>query len=81
MLVQSVIVTEDRAGAAAGLSRQVAELSEADAGDSPFLLLGTHEEIADALLERRERFGISYIVVFGAAMEALAPVVDRLRGR
>ena len=26
-------------------------------------------------------FGISYVVVFGAAMDALAPVVDRLRGR
>jgi probable F420-dependent oxidoreductase len=81
VLVQSVVVTEDRAGAAAELSRQVAELSEDDATESPFLLLGTHDEIAETLLERRERFGISYVVVFGAAMDALAPVVDRLRGR
>ncbi len=81
VLVQSVTVTEDRAGAADELSRRVAELSPEDAAESPFLLLGTHDEIEQDLLDRRDRFGISYVVVFGPAMEALAPVVDRLRGR
>jgi probable F420-dependent oxidoreductase len=81
VLVQSVLVTGDRAGAAEELSRRVADLSPEDALDSPFLLLGTNDEIARDLLDRRDRFGISYVVVFGAAMEALAPVVERLRGR
>lgn len=81
VLMQSVLVTEDRSGAAEELSRQVSELSPEDALGSPFLLLGTHDEIAADLLERRERFGISYVVVFGPAMEALAPVVELLRGR
>ena len=48
--------------------------------DSPFLLIGTHDEMADTLVSRRERYGISYWVVFEPAMEALAPVVQRLRG-
>lgn len=81
VLVQAVIVTEDRAGAAEELSRRVAGLMPEAALESPFLLLGTHDEIVEALLERRDRFGISYVVVFGAAMEPLAPVVERLRGR
>ncbi len=31
---------------------------------SPFLLFGTEEEIAQDLVDRRERFGISYFTVF-----------------
>lgn len=80
VLVQAVLVTDDRGGAADELSRQVAGLSPEAALASPFLLLGSPEEIAEDLLARRERFGISYVVVFGAAMETFAPVVDRLRG-
>ncbi len=81
VLVQAVIVTDDRAAAADELSRQVAGLSPAAALESPFLLLGTPDEITADLVARRERFGVSYVVVFGAAMEPLAPVVDKLGGR
>jgi probable F420-dependent oxidoreductase len=81
VLVQSVVVTEDRVGAAEELSRRVAGLTPEGALESPFLLLGTPAEIAADLVARRERFGISYVVVFVAAMEALAPVVEQLRGR
>jgi probable F420-dependent oxidoreductase len=81
VLVQSVIVTDDRVGAADELSRRAAQLMPEAALVSPFLLLGTVDEIAEDLLERRARFGISYVVVFGTAMEALSPVVARLRGR
>jgi probable F420-dependent oxidoreductase len=81
VLVQSVIVTNDRRGVADDLSRRIAELSPESALESPFLLIGTTDEIAEDLVARRDRFGISYVVVFGAAMEALAPVVERLQGR
>jgi probable F420-dependent oxidoreductase len=81
VLVQSVVVTEDRIGAAEELSRRVAGLSPEAALESPFLLLGTPDQLVEDLVERRRRFGISYVVVFGPAMAALAPVVDRLRGR
>jgi hypothetical protein len=80
VLVQSVVVTDDRAGAAEEVSRRVAGLSPEAALESPFLLLGTPDQIAEDLVSRRDRFGISYVVVFGAAMEALAPVVTRLAG-
>lgn len=52
------------------------------AGRMPMVLVGTVEEIADTLEERRAEYGFSYWVVRGAAeMEAFAPVVARLAGR
>jgi probable F420-dependent oxidoreductase len=47
--------------------------------DSPYLLAGSHEGMAEALRERRERFGLSYFVVFEKAMTDFAPVIDRLK--
>ena len=47
---------------------------------SPVALVGTIEQIAERLVERRERFGFSYIVVHEAEMEAFAPVVAALAG-
>ena len=47
---------------------------------SPIALVGTIEQIVERLVERRERFGFSYIVVHEAEMEAFAPVVAALAG-
>ena len=44
-------------------------------------LVGTPDEMCATLLRRRERLGISYVVVSDELMEALAPVVERLAGR
>ncbi|MGE3076984.1 MAG: TIGR03621 family F420-dependent LLM class oxidoreductase [Dehalococcoidia bacterium] len=49
--------------------------------ESPFVLFGSEAEIIDKLLRQRDEFGVSYITVFGPAMETIAPVVARLRGR
>jgi probable F420-dependent oxidoreductase len=51
-----------------------------EALDLPIVLLGTEDEICERLLERRERWGFSNIVVPGEAMEVFAPVVSRLAG-
>jgi hypothetical protein len=51
-----------------------------DALDLPIALLGTPDELCERLLERRERWGFTNIVVPGEAMEAFAPVVARLAG-
>jgi probable F420-dependent oxidoreductase len=48
---------------------------------SPHVLVGTVDSAVDLLLERRERWGISYVVVPIPAMAAFAPVVERLTGR
>ena len=47
---------------------------------SPHLLVGSVSEICDALLARRERWGLSNIVVPVGALARFAPVVARLAG-
>jgi probable F420-dependent oxidoreductase len=76
-LVQAVVITEDRHGAAGAIAERVA-IDAADALSTPFLCLGTHAEIADHLLDCRERWGFSYFSV--RDVEAFAPVIARLHG-
>ena len=52
-----------------------------EALDLPVLLIGTEEEICERLLERRERWGFSNVVVPGESMAVFAPIVARLAGR
>ena len=46
----------------------------------PIVLIGTSDELCERLLERRERWGFTNIVVPGDAMESFAPVVAQLAG-
>ena len=47
----------------------------------PHFLIGTVDELVEDLQRRRERYGISYVIVPGEADEAFAPVVARLAGQ
>jgi probable F420-dependent oxidoreductase len=76
-LVQAVVVTDDRLGAAQELTQQVVGLTVEDALATPFLALGTHDEIAEHLLACRRRWGISYVTV--RELGAFAPVIERLK--
>jgi probable F420-dependent oxidoreductase len=78
VLVQAVVVTNDRRTAADELARRSGgSLSVDDALTTPFLALGTHDQIAEHLLTCRDRWGISYFSVRDAP--AFAPVIQRLR--
>jgi hypothetical protein len=44
------------------------------------VLIGTSDELCERLLERREKWGFTNIVVPGEAMETFALVVARLAG-
>jgi probable F420-dependent oxidoreductase len=79
-LVQQVIVTENHRSAAEELAQRWKMLSVADILESPFVLLGTVDEIVTQLVARRARWGISYYVVFEPVIDAFAPVVARLTG-
>ncbi|MDH6131458.1 putative F420-dependent oxidoreductase [Kitasatospora sp. MAA4] len=81
VLVQTVLVTPDRSDAAQSARRRLPYLSAAQILDVPTLLLGTPEQIAATLLERRERYGFSYVCVQERDMAAFAPVVELLSGR
>jgi probable F420-dependent oxidoreductase len=78
-LVQWVVVTDDREAAAARITADGWTASVADALTTPFLALGTHDEIADHLRACRERWSISYFTV--RDIDAFAPVIERLRNR
>jgi len=79
VLVQAVVVTGDRRAAAeAQAERARGGLSVEDALATPFLALGTHDEITEHLVACRERWGISYFSVRDVA--SFAPVIERLRG-
>ncbi len=80
-LVQRVIVTDDRRQAAEELAGRWTQLSPEEILESPFVLIGTVRELVENLRARRERWGISYYVIFEPYMEAFAPVVADLAGR
>jgi probable F420-dependent oxidoreductase len=80
VLVQSVVITDDRRAAAQESARRSHDsLSIEDALATPFLALGTHDEIAEHLLACRNRWGISYFSV--RDISNFAPVIQRIRDR
>jgi probable F420-dependent oxidoreductase len=76
-LVQVVEVTDDRRAAAERLAVAIDGLTVEDALVTPFLALGTHDEIAEHLLACRQRWGITNDTV--RSIEDRAPVIARLR--
>jgi hypothetical protein len=78
--VQQVVVTDDRHRVAEELATRWPSLSAADLLESPYLLIGTVDQMVEDLRARRERWGISYYTTFEPYLDALAPVVNRLAG-
>ena len=74
-----VQIVPDREEAIGRLS-SVLDVTAEQIDGSPIALIGTIEQIIERLVERRARFGFSYIVVHEAEMEAFAPVVAALAG-
>jgi len=79
--IQRVIVTEHRREAAAELHKNWQQLSVEEILEAPYVLIGTVDEMVEALHARRERWGLSYFVTFEPYLEILAPVVARLTGK
>lgn len=55
-------------------------MSPEDFAEHPNVLIGSVDEICDRIVERRQKFGISYVSFGTSVMEAVAPVVSRLAG-
>jgi probable F420-dependent oxidoreductase len=75
-VVQRVIVTDNPKSAAAEFAKD-AELSVDEVLDSPYLLFGSVDSIADGLRARHERHGFTYWVVPESVMDVFAPVIAR----
>jgi probable F420-dependent oxidoreductase len=72
-------ITDDRQSVATVMAAGVGAEAK-DILAMPHFLIGTVDEVVDDLKDRRERYGISYVIVPGEAAEAFAPVVERLAG-
>jgi probable F420-dependent oxidoreductase len=78
-LVQTVVITDHPGAAAAPLAKEY-EMDTAQVFETPLVLIGSVDQIAETLEQRRERFGISYITVFEKDLENLGKVINRLVG-
>jgi len=77
-LVQTVVITDHPRDAAAPLAKEyVMEVDQVF--ETPLVLIGSVDQMADALEQRRERFGLSYVTVFEKDLENLGKVINRLR--
>lgn len=79
VLLQYFEVTKNRSAVAGEHAAQLGTERD-DLLALPFELIGTVDQIVEDLIVRRERFGISYITVFGKYMQDFAPIVERLSG-
>jgi probable F420-dependent oxidoreductase len=81
VLVQRVVVTNDRREAAEELASHWTQLTPDEILQSPYVLIGSVNQIIEDLQSRRERWDISYFTVFETYADAFAPVVAQLGGR
>ena len=72
-------ITDDRESVAAMMAGGIGAEST-DILAMPHFLIGTVDEVVEDLVARRERYGISYVIVPGEADESFAPVVAKLAG-
>ncbi|MFE0856196.1 LLM class F420-dependent oxidoreductase [Streptomyces mutabilis] len=80
LLIQMVVVTEDRAAAVRPLLKHVPHLTADRLLELPIFLAGTLEQITAQVRAQRERYGFTYLTVLEPYMEAFAPVMRALRG-
>jgi len=86
-LVQVVEVTGDRTAAIEDLSGKISGATARDLARTPFLLIGSHEEMAAQMLAQAGELGITRYVIREAAVPVLERVLDlignagRLPGR
>lgn len=73
-LVQSVTVTKDRASSIEEITATIRGASAEDVTRTPFLLVGTYEQMAAQLLAQAEEFGITSYVV----REPAVPHMERV---
>jgi probable F420-dependent oxidoreductase len=76
-LVQTVVITDHPRAAAAPLAKEY-EMDIDQVFETPLVLIGSVDQIAQTLRQRRERYGISYITVFEKDLENLGKVINRL---
>ncbi|MGZ4675101.1 MAG: TIGR03621 family F420-dependent LLM class oxidoreductase [Acidimicrobiia bacterium] len=85
IVVPFVLVTDDREATAAAIAAGLppdpeAELTAEGVLASPHVLIGSVDQICATLVERRDRWDLSYYVFNDDSLDAVAPVVAQLAG-
>jgi probable F420-dependent oxidoreductase len=80
-----VVVTDDRKGLAESIAGGLPATNDAEPDadavlSSPYVLLGTVDEIVETLEARRDRWQLSYYVCNDDTVETMAPIVAKLNG-
>ncbi|MGB7051182.1 MAG: TIGR03621 family F420-dependent LLM class oxidoreductase [Acidimicrobiales bacterium] len=81
VLVQSVVITDRSRQSAEALSDRLPGVNVDDVLATPYLLIGSVDEVIERLIERRERWGFSHYTVRGEALPDVEPVVAALSGQ
>jgi probable F420-dependent oxidoreductase len=84
-----VMITDDRVGLAESIAGGLPPESDDDAPEpgpdavlnSPYVLLGTVDEIVETIEARRDRWQFSYYVCNDDTVDTMAPIVAKLNGR
>jgi probable F420-dependent oxidoreductase len=86
IVVPFVVITDDRDATAQAIVGSLPsddpslDLSATTVLESPYVLIGTEDQICDLLVERRARWDLSYVVFNDDSIDTVAPIVARLRG-
>jgi len=78
-LVQVVAITDDRPRAARRVAARVPGLTEADALETPFLLLGSVAEMVAQIESAHQRWGFGYFVTRADSVEVMGDVIAGVR--
>jgi len=80
VLVQHVIRTDDRVAALADLRSRVPSTPVADLSTTPYLLVGTAEQMAQQLRRQADRYGLTRYVIREPAVDHIEPALALLHG-
>lgn len=80
VLVFMASVTNDAQGTA-DMMAPIFDVTPEQVLRTPSAVIGTIDEICDELEARRDAWGVSYYVFQADAIDSMAPVVERMRGR
>ena len=72
-------VTDDRESVASVMAPGLGASSK-DVLDMPHFLIGTVDQLVEDIKRRRDRYGMSFVIVPGEVAELFAPVVAQLAG-
>ena len=78
-LVQHVEITDHRRDAAERCAALAPGLTPPDVLGAPYMLIGTVDQLVEEIAEHESRWGITSYVVCAAAVDLVAPIIDRLR--